>query len=78
LVDNFAGVTEIGIVTIDFTDVDMSRFKKRNAIYSGVHVTEYKLEYQIELNFRAESGVLGITCISGGKRIGTTTIEFQE
>ncbi len=71
---NLAGIDIIGSITMDFTGVDMSRFPKRN-VSSGI---EYNLEYQFKIDFRSDEGVLQYSCVSNGKMLGTTSINFTQ
>ena len=71
---NPIGILKIGDIKIDFTSVDMSGFRWRN-ISNGI---EYNLEYEIRIDFRSQEGVLGYSCISSGKTIGVTTIDFSD
>jgi len=59
---------------MNFTGVDMSRFQSRNTS-SGI---EYNLQYQFKIDFRTDEGVLKYSCVSNGRTIGTTTINFTD
>jgi hypothetical protein len=69
----YAGITKIGDVKMDFTKVDMTQFQWRNTS-SGI---EYKLKYELRIDFRTQDGVLRYYCVSSGKTIGDTTINFD-
>jgi hypothetical protein len=59
---------------MDFTNVDMTQFKQRT-VRGGV---EYKLDYEIGVDFRADEGVLRCFCLADGKTIGVTTISLTD
>lgn len=59
---------------MDFTNVDKSNFRQRQ----GESGTEYKLSFDVVIEFRSDEGVLNCFCLSGGKKIGVTTISFAE
>lgn len=67
-------ILKIGDIRIDFTSVDMSKFQWRNTS-NGI---EYNLEYEIRIDFTSQEGVLMYSCISSGKTIGVTTIDFSD
>ncbi|KAL7919154.1 hypothetical protein ACQKWADRAFT_323202 [Trichoderma austrokoningii] len=67
-------VLHIGTINTDFTNVDMSKFQRRTTS-SGI---EYKLEYEIRVDFRSEEGVLRFSCVSNGRTIGATSISFSD
>ncbi|KAK3897524.1 hypothetical protein C8A05DRAFT_19735 [Staphylotrichum tortipilum] len=69
-----AGITRIGTISVDFTDVDMSTFRKRMTL-TGV---EYELRFEVGVEFRSDEGVLRCFCQSQGKTIGTTSISFTD
>ncbi|KAK3897932.1 heat shock protein SSA3 [Staphylotrichum tortipilum] len=69
-----AGITEIGTITVDFTNVDMSGFKTRTT-EEGL---EYRLEYKIGIDFRSDEGVLRCFCQVHGRTIGVTSISFTD
>ncbi|KAG7285850.1 hypothetical protein NEMBOFW57_008144 [Staphylotrichum longicolle] len=69
-----AGVTQVGTISMDFTNVDMSRFETR-ITEAG---TEYKLEYEVGVDFRSDEGVLRCFCRAHGATIGVTTISFTD
>ena len=64
----------IGTISVDFTNVDMSGFKQRRLL-SGV---EYRLEYEVGVDFRSDEGILRCFCLADGKTIGVTTISFTD
>ncbi|KAK4108030.1 actin-like ATPase domain-containing protein [Canariomyces notabilis] len=68
------GMEHIGTITVDFTNVDMTRFEKRT-VRGRI---EYKLDYEVGVDFRAEEGVLRCFCLADGKTIGVTTISFTD
>ena len=72
--DNLVGVVRVGTISVDFTNVDMSRFKQR----TGSKGLEYKLDYQLGVDFRSDEGVLRCFCLADGKTIGVTTISFTD
>jgi hypothetical protein len=72
--DNLVGVRKIGTIIVDFTNVDMSGFRKR----MGENRLEYELAYQIGVDFRSDEGVLRCFCLADGKTIGVTTISFTD
>lgn len=72
--DNCLGMTKIGIISVDFTNVDMSRFRKRTLATK----TELRLEYEVCINFRPDEGVLRCFCRANGSTIGVTTISFTD
>jgi hypothetical protein len=72
--DNLVGVVYVGTVSVDFTNVDMSGFRKR----MSVGRLEYELAYQIDVDFRSDEGVLRCFCMADGKTIGVTTISFTD
>lgn len=65
---------QIGTISMDFTNVDMSRFKRR-VQPTGV---EYQLEFQLGVDFRSEEGILRCFCLADGKTIGVTKIDFTD
>ncbi|EPS39914.1 hypothetical protein H072_6309 [Dactylellina haptotyla CBS 200.50] len=67
-------VVYAGTISMDFTGVGMSLFEKRPTS-SGM---EYKLEYQLKIEFRSQDGVLKYSSVVNGRTIGTTTIDFNE
>ncbi|KAK0654927.1 hypothetical protein B0T16DRAFT_432585 [Cercophora newfieldiana] len=71
-------IIRVGSINMDFSSVDLSGFKTRTVESGGFHQVETQVEFEIRLDYRSESGVLGFTCISKGQNIGHTTIEFQE
>jgi len=68
------GILRLGTITTDFTNVDMSAFQQRT-VPGGV---EYKLEYEMGIDFRSDEGVLRCFCLADGKTIGVTTISFTD
>ena len=72
--DNSLGMTKIGTIRMDFTNVDMSTFRTRTQSTG----TEYRLEYEICVNFRADEGVLRCFCRANGRAIGVTTFSFAD
>ncbi|KAK4252159.1 hypothetical protein C7999DRAFT_37133 [Corynascus novoguineensis] len=68
------GISCLGTITTDFTNVDMSTFQQRT-VPGGV---EYKLEYEMGIDFRSDEGVLRCFCLADGKTIGVTTISFTD
>jgi len=72
--NNSIGLSVVGLLSMNFSDVDMSRFESRPVV-GGV---EYKLRYQLKVDMRTEDGVLRYSCIAEGKTIGITTIDFRE
>jgi hypothetical protein len=74
IVDVFAAVVRIGRIQMDFTNADKSTFRQRQ----GEHGTEYKLSFQVVIEFGSNTGVLNCFCVSDGRRIGETTISFTE
>ena len=65
---------KIGTVRMDFADVDMSTFMTRT-VSTGI---EYRLEYEICVEFRSEEGVLRCFCQAQGRTVGVTTISFTD
>lgn len=63
---------------MDFSGVDFSDFKTRKVLEGGRYRIETRLKYELQLDYRSAHGVLEFTCISNGKKIGHTTIEFQD
>jgi hypothetical protein len=74
LADKLVGVAHVGTISVDFTNVDMSTFKQR----TGANGLEYKLDYQLGVDFRSDEGVLRCFCMADGKTIGVTTISFTD
>lgn len=74
LTDSFVGMVHIGTISVDFTNVDMNRFKQR----TGTKGLEYKLDYQLGVDFRSDEGFLRCFCLADGKTIGVTTITFTD
>jgi len=74
LTGSFTGIVEIGSIRTDFTKVDRSKFQQRLV---GLSI-EYRLHYQVVIEFGSNEGVLNCFCVADGKRIGDTTISFGE
>jgi hypothetical protein len=74
IVNKLVGVAHVGTISVDFTNVDMSTFEQR----TGADGLEYKLDYQLGVDFRSEEGVLRCFCMADGKTIGVTTISFTD
>ena len=64
----------IGTISVDFTNVDMSRFEQRMVLSS----VEYHLKYEVGVNFRSDEGILRCFCLADGKTIGVTKISFDD
>ncbi|KAK3362433.1 hypothetical protein B0T25DRAFT_561503 [Lasiosphaeria hispida] len=75
--DTSAGVEEIGQVSFDFTSVDMAGFEKKN-LKEGRGKVKYKVEYEVNVDFRSDVGVLRCFCTSRGKTIGATSLHFSD
>lgn len=76
LTDGATGIERIGTISVDFTNVDMSRFEQRVSL-SQTHV-EYNLDFEIGVQFRSDEGVLRCFCLADGKTIGVTKISFAD
>ena len=74
IIDSSLGVTKVGTICMDFTNVDMSRFQTRRQV-TGV---EYMLQYEIGIDLRSDEGVLRCFCVANGRTIGVTTIGFTD
>jgi len=72
--DSSIGLAVVGVLSIDFSGVDMTHFESRHT--EGK--VEYYLRYRVKVDMRTEDGVLRVSCISNGKTIGITTIDFRE
>lgn len=72
--DSLVGVVHVGTITVDFTNVDMTRFETR----MGTKGLEYRLEFKLGVDFRSDEGVLRCFCQADGKTIGVTTINFTD
>jgi hypothetical protein len=75
IVNKLVGVAHVGTISVDFTNVDMSTFEQRTGANGRL---EYKLEYQLGVDFRSDEGVLRCFCMADGKTIGVTTISFTD
>ena len=64
----------MGTINVDWTDVDLSKYQRREGI-SGV---EFKIDFKIRIDFRADEGVLRCFCVADGKTIGASTISFSD
>ncbi|KAK4152182.1 heat shock protein SSA3 [Chaetomidium leptoderma] len=69
-----AGVVPVGTISVDFTNVDMSRFQRKIV---GAELV-YKLEYDVGVDFRSDEGVLRCFALADGKTIGVSTINFTD
>jgi molecular chaperone DnaK (HSP70) len=69
-----AGATQIGTVSVDFTNVDMSTFRQKRELTG----TQYRLEFEVGVDFRSDEGVLRCFCLADGKTVGVTTINFTD
>ncbi len=74
MTEHSLGITKIGTIIVDFTNVDMSRFRKKTLTMG----TEFRLEYEICIDFRSDEGVLRCFCRAHGRTIGVTTISFTD
>jgi hypothetical protein len=68
------GIEHIGTITTDFTNVNMSRFEQK----MGPTGVEYKLEFELGVDFRSDEGILRCFCLADGKTIGVAKIDFTE
>ncbi|KAL4919680.1 hypothetical protein BDW62DRAFT_199691 [Aspergillus aurantiobrunneus] len=71
-VDDF-GVSEIGEIVVDFTNTDLAKFYSK--IVNGWKM--YKLDYELQVVFGAQEGVLKFTATSRGQTIGRASINFD-
>lgn len=58
---------------MDFSNVDLSRFESK---VEGARRL-YELEYELEVTFGAQEGVLKFKATSQGKTIGLTSIKYN-
>lgn len=68
------GMVLVGTIRCDLTNVDMSKFQSRN-VRGRV---EYKLDFQVGVDFRADEGILHCFSQAQGRTIGVTTISFAD
>ncbi|KAH6612882.1 hypothetical protein B0J18DRAFT_447382 [Chaetomium sp. MPI-SDFR-AT-0129] len=68
------GIAQIGTISVDFTNVDMSRFRTETTA-TGM---KYGLEYGVCVDFRSDEGLLRCFCQAHGRTIGVTTISFTD
>ncbi len=74
MTNNSIGVIHVGTISVDFTNVDMSSFGQRK-MATGI---EYRLEYEVGVDFRSDEGVLRCFSQADGRTIGVTTINFTD
>jgi hypothetical protein len=74
MTNNSIGVIHVGTISVDFTNVDMSSFRRRT-MATGI---EYRLEYQVGVDFRSDEGVLRCFSLADGRTIGVTRINFKD
>ena len=67
-------MTPVGVIRMDFSGLDMSKFPKRN-IANGI---EYDVSWQFKVDLRTTDGVLRYSSTSDGKTLGVTTIDFRD
>lgn len=70
----YLGVSYVGRIDNDFTDVDLTRFTSK--IIDGKVV--YHLAYTIKVIFGAQEGILKFEATSKGKVIGKSSITFAK
>ncbi|KAK6828704.1 hypothetical protein RU639_003752 [Aspergillus parasiticus] len=70
---NEDGVYKVGQIVVDFSNVDLSRFKSKTV--DGERL--YSLSYKLKVIFGAQEGILQFEAVSQGQTIGTTSINFN-
>ena len=70
----FIETTPVGIIRVNFSEVDMSKFATQMTA-KGI---EYYLKWQLKVDLRTTDGVLRYSSVSNGKTIGVTTIDFRQ
>ena len=69
----FIEIAPVGIIRMNFSDVDMSNFEKQMTA-EGI---EYRVQWQFKVDLRTTDGVLRYSSVSNGKTLGVTTIDFR-
>jgi hypothetical protein len=68
-----AGVRSVGNISVDFTELDLSTFERKSLLGTPL----YKLQYDVNVIFGAQEGVLKFEAVSQGKVVGETSISFH-
>jgi hypothetical protein len=68
-----AEVRMVGDICVDFTGLDLSTFERKSILGTPL----YKLQYDLEVVFGAQEGVLKFEAVSQGKVVGKTSINFH-
>lgn len=74
LTSRLPAIEHIGIISIDFKNVDLSQFEKKKI--DGIETTV--LQYSIKVIFGAEEGVLKFLVSAKDAIIGTVDIDFSQ
>ncbi|GFG22579.1 heat shock 70 kDa protein 12A [Aspergillus udagawae] len=67
------GVRSVGNISVDFTELDLSTFERKSLLGTPL----YKLQYDVNVVFGAQEGVLKFEAVSQGKVVGKTSISFH-
>lgn len=71
---NIPAIEHIGIISVDFKNVDLSQFEKKKV--EGIETTV--LQYSIKVIFGAEEGVLKFLVTAKDAVIGNVNIDFSQ
>ena len=74
LTDKLREIEHVGIIAVDFRNVDLSQFEKKKV--KGIETTV--LQYSVKVIFGAEEGVLKFVVIAKDAVIGTVNIDFSQ
>ena len=71
---NLLDVRPVGIIHVDFNKVDIDIFDKKYILGE----LAYHLEFELEVIFGAQDGVLKFEATSNGRVIGNASIKFAD